>query len=339
MSHLQLILLAGIILGLLYGLLAQRFAYCAAGGLREWWEQGRRRRAAALWVAMATALIGTQVLAQVTPLDLGTSLYLQPSFSWLLVPLGGIIFGYGMIMARGCGSRALVLLGSGNLRSLWVLLALGLSAAITLTGPLAPLRVSLTQHTSISPAAVSLADWGGPWWWTILLSGLFLWLALSRFELKNHPKDMAGATIIGLLIPVGWWITGVLGADDFEPVRVESLTFVAPVSNSIQYLMWSTGLPASFGVLVVAGVLSGSFVMALITRTFAWQGFESAHDMKRLLIGGCLMGVGGALALGCTVGQGLSGWSTLSIASMSAIMGIVLGARVALKGFLRYRGA
>ncbi len=338
MSHLQLVAWFGFIIGLLFGVVGQRTRYCTAGGLREWWTEGNPRRAAALLVALACAVAGTQLLVAFGWVDLRASLYLQTSFSWLLIPVGGVLFGYGMILARGCGSRALVLLASGNLRSFVVLLCLGIAAAVTLTGPLAVWRLDLAEATSVSfpwpePSFVGLIEsWGvtpgAVRWGFVLAVGLALIVpALTRMGLHRYPREAAGAALIGLLIPAGWLVTGHFGADDFEPVTVESLTFVAPISDAIQYVMLSTGIRAGFGVIVVGGVLVGALISTLIAREFRWQGFDSPRHMLRSMTGGVMMGIGGALALGCSIGQGLSGLSTLAMPSFLAVVGIVLGAR------------
>ncbi len=334
MTHIQQVLWSGFVIGLLFGAVAERSRYCTAGGLREWWRDRNPRRAAALLVALAVAVSGTQLLDAFGWVDLRSSLYLQSAFSWLLMPLGGVLFGYGMMLARGCGSRTLVLLASGNLRALIVLPALGIGAAVTLTGPLAPWRLALMEATSVTPPAPGVPDLlrlsapGHVAAVTILVLGLLL-IALIRLRLYRYPWDIAGAVLIGLLIPAGWLVTGHIGADDFEPVPVESLTFVAPIADSIHYLMLSTGIRAGFGVTVVAGVLVGALLAALAGRRFHWRSFDSPGHMLRSLGGGVMMGVGGALALGCTIGQGLTGLSTLSMPSGLAVIGILLGARLA----------
>ena len=346
MSHTQLVVWSGFIIGLLFGAMGQRTRYCTAGGLREWWGDRDPRRAAALLIALSCALLGTQLSIAFGGLDVRRSLYLQTSFSWLLMPLGGLVFGYGMMLARGCGSRALVLLASGNLRSLVVLLALGMAAAITLTGPLAPWRLAMTEWTLVSWATVNLSEllYGGdpghagvrllP---VAILVVVLLRVALVNMQLYRRPWEAAGAALIGLLVPAGWWVTGHWGADDFEPVPLESLTFVAPISDAIQYLMLSTGIRAGFGVTVVAGVLLGACVTALCAREFQLSGFDSPRHMLRSLTGGVMMGIGGALALGCTIGQGLTGLSTLAIPSFLAVAGILAGAWLSLRGPLRVR--
>lgn len=353
MAHIAMVLWGGLAIGFAFGAVGQRTEFCLAGGLREWWAEARPRRAATFLLALAVAVLGTQIFIAFGWADLHASLYYQDGFSWLLLPLGGALFGCGMILARGCGARALVLLGEGNLRSLVVLLCLGIAAGATLTGPLATLRLSLAEATSIplrlpSPSVPGVLEaWGvaasaAALLPGIVVAGVLAAVALGSLGLRAAPGQIAGAVAIGLLPPLGWWVTSTLGADEFDPVAAESLTFVAPIGDSIQYLMLSTGTDARFGMTVVAGVVLGAAVSALSRRRFVWRGFDSPQHMLRSMTGGILMGVGGALALGCSIGQGLTGCATLAFSSFVASAGIVGGACAALawksRGVVRGRG-
>ncbi len=348
LDHVRQVLWGGFFIGLLFGAIGQRLEFCLSGGLTEWWREKKPRRAAAFLLAVAVAVAGTQAIMVTGMVDLGDSIYLRRGFSWLLAPMGGVLFGYGMILARGCGSRALVLLGDGNLRSLVVLLSLGISASIALTGLLATRRLALVEATTIAPDLPSpslpglLESWGAGVVVAIVVPAALLALALAghalfRMGLRRYPWQAAGAVLIGCLPAAGWWVTGRLGADDFDPVRLESLTFVAPVGDSIQYLMLSTGLQAGFGVTVVGGVLLGSLAVSLGTRSFELRGFRNPVEILQAVGGGALMGVGGALALGCSVGQGLTGVATLALPSFLAVAGILGGAAIALFGPFRVR--
>ena len=332
-AHLTTVLWAGALLGFAYGAVAQWSRFCFLRGLLHRWsgQDGRMLRSFAL--ALAVAVLATQLLTQGAGIDLNQSLYRHRHAA---LPL--ILFGLGMTLTNACAARSLVLLGTGNLRSLVVLLALGISAYMTLSGVFAPLRVELDQLLRIALPSGSLpgllAVAGVPERLATWLAAGGLSLALLAFSLcyrpfRQSPRHWLGALLIGLLISTGWWITGQLGADEFEPVRLASLTFVAPVGESLQYLMLSTGSTLSFAVVTVAGVLAGSLVRAVLAGEFQWQGYESPAQMGRSLLGAALMGIGGVLSLGCTLGQGLTGASTLAITSLVALAGIVLGARIA----------
>lgn len=344
MSHTEWVLVGALIIGVLFGAIGQRTGFCLLRGLKNRWEAGDGRKLRSFALAMAIALLGSQILAVVAGVNFGGSVYAQTSVSWLLLPLGGVLFGYGMVLANGCGARSLVLLGSGNLRSLVVLLCLGISAYMAMSGVLAHARLALEDMTRFALPVATLPDWlissGVPdrvavWSLTAVLAGLPAIYALSSSEFRRSTPDLMGGVLVGLLVVAGWWVTGVVGDDFFDPVRLASLTFVAPIGDSLHYMMISTGISLTFGVTVVGGILLGSLVTALMTRSFRWQGFDSPRHMRRSVLGGVLMGIGGVLALGCSIGQGLTGYSTLSLTTYMAFSGIVFGAWLGVKSPLR----
>lgn len=337
MTPFEIVGWAGLVLGLLFGAVGQWSGFCLHRGLQEAWHGRPQRKLRSFSLALALAVIGTQAIFAVGLVDLSSTFYLTPVFSWVLVPLGGVLFGVGMTLCNGCGARALVLLGQGNLRALLVVLCIGVAGYATLTGVLAPLRVQFGELTAFEPAAWALGKSVPTLVVACVAVLLLLGHAFWRGELRHSPRDLLAGILIGLMIPAGWLITGWLGADDFDPVPVVSLTFVAPIGEAIQYLMISTGMSLRFGGVMVFGTLAGSLMAALATRSFHWQGFESPQQMRRFILGGVAMGVGGALAMGCSIGQGLSGLSTLALASVLAAGGIVLGSRLATRGEISAR--
>jgi hypothetical protein len=345
MTPAALSLWAGFAIGLVFGATGQRTGFCLTRALYGLWITGDGNKLRAFALALAVAVVGTQALDAAGLVDLRRSIYLSTGFSWLLLPLGGALFGYGMIMANGCGARALVLLGQGNLRAVVVLLCLGIAAYATLTGLLAPLRTHIAALTtltsggaSLSPAALA-ADpplAGGvrmiP---ALAIAAVLSFYAFASPAFRARPREAVGGLIVGALVPAGWLATGYLGADEFEPVPLASLTFVAPIGETIQYAMLATGTPLRFSVAVVAGTFVGALVAALASGSAALEGFSTPLHMLRSMAGGALMGVGGALALGCSIGQGLTGLSTLAVGSFLAAAGIFAGASLALRGPLR----
>ncbi|MCG6658209.1 YeeE/YedE family protein [Halomonas campisalis] len=330
MSHTELVVWSGLAIGLLFGATGQATGFCLTRGLVNAWRDADTRKLRGFALAMAVALLGSQALVALGVLSLGDALYLTPSPSWLAVPLGGVLFGYGMVLANGCGARSLVLLAGGNLRSFVVLVCLGLAAYMTLSGVLAPLRVWLEGITTLPLPARDLPRLLGlpAWLPALVIGGALAGWALAGSAFRASPRDWLGGSIIGALVPAGWYVTGVVGFDDFEPVRLATLTFIAPIGETLQYLMLATGTRLGFGVSVVAGVVAGALITALARRDLRLRGFDGPQHMLRSMAGGTLMGIGGVMALGCSIGQGLSGFSTLSLATFAALAGILAGARL-----------
>lgn len=329
-----IVIYAGLSIGIVFGAVSLLSGFCLLSGLRGWWIERDSRMIRTFALAVVVAIAATQALAALGFVDLGKSLYLQPSFSPALILLGGALFGYGMVLANGCASRALVLLGSGNLRSLLVVMTIAVTAQITLKGLIAPARLAFLNWSILAPPGVSLSNLlssaGLNSGWAELLaviavSGSLLMFALAHAPFRRSAALLAAGVGIGLTIGAGWFATGYLGADDFNPAPVASLTFIAPVADTLQYMMLSTGLTLSFGVALVSGTLAGSFFASLITRRIQLEGFTSARQMLRYVIGAALMGSGGAMAYGCTIGQGLTGLSTLALPSFIAVAGILAG--------------
>ena len=308
-----------------FGIAGHMTGFCLNRALRDYHVYRSDSKLRSFVLAMGVAVLGSQGADILGLVDLQKSIYMVPTISWLLLPAGAVVFGYGMILANGCGARALVMLGQGNLRSLWVLLCMGISAFVTLTGVIAPLRMTVASATpmvnhSLAGLAPSARILG------VAVVGLAFW----RGRLFDSKRDLAGGLIVGLLIVAGWIATGWLGNDEFDPVPVASLSFVSPVGETIQYAMISTGLALRFGIVIVVGVYCGSLLISLLRRQFHLHGFTAAPDMLRYMTGGVMMGVGGALASGCSIGQGLTGMSTLSLGSFIATVGIFSGGWLAL---------
>ncbi len=344
MSAANIVILAGLLIGLIYGAVGLLSGFCMMSSLRGWWAEGDSRLVRSFALAMGVAVAATQLLAAGGLVDLGKSIYVLPSFSAPLMFFGGLLFGYGMVLSNGCGSRALVLLGRGNLRSFVVVIVLGIFAEMTLKGLIAPARIAMAQASQTTTEVNSMPA---------LLSGLGLSAVTARMlaasvvsaalvifafahpPFRRSPGQVAAGAVIGLLVAAGWFATGYLGADDFNPVPVTSLTFVAPIADALQYVMLSTGSTLNFGIVTVFGVFAGSLVTALLTGRFHWEGYSSPRHMLRSAGGAALMGAGGVCALGCSIGQGLTGLSTLALASFVAVAGIMLGTAAGLRGALR----
>ncbi|MFY9959075.1 YeeE/YedE family protein [Bradyrhizobium sp.] len=346
MDAANIAVLAGLAIGLLYGAVGLLSGFCMMSSLRGWWAEGDGRLVRTYALAIGVAIAASQLLAARGLVDLGKSIYLQPAFSAPLMFFGGLLFGYGMVLSNGCGSRALVLLGRGNLRSFVVVIVLGIFAAMTLKGLIAPARIAAVQVSQVTtrltsvPALLSIVGLNETYARMVaasVISAALIIFAFAHAPFRRSPGQIAAGFLVGLLIAAGWFATGDLGADDFNPTPVASLTFVAPIADSLQYVMLSTGSTLNFGIATVGGVFAGSLLTALATGRFQWEGYQSPRHMLRSAGGAALMGTGGVMAFGCSIGQGLTGLSTLALPSFVAVAGIMLGTAAGLRGALRVR--
>ena len=335
------------VIGIVFGAVVNKTNFCTMGAVSDWVNMGDKDRFRAWMLAIGIAIVLSQGMQAYGLFDLGQSIYLTTNFGWLGYLLGGLLFGIGMTLASGCGQRTLVRLGGGNLKSLVVMLVLGLTAYMTMRGLLALVRVNVIEVTNFDLGTTGVADQGIDtlitvatglensaaisWAVTALIGGGLIIFAFASASFRRRFDDILAGIVVGLIIPAGWYVTGVIGFDDFEPVRFESYTFVAPVGESLQYLMTYTGSTIKFGIAAVAGVIFGSFLYAVLTRKFHVETFIVRGDMVRHILGGILMGFGGVLALGCTVGQGITGMSTLALGSLMALVSIVFGSALTMK--------
>jgi uncharacterized membrane protein YedE/YeeE len=304
-----------------------------------------------MWgMAVGVAMIGFYGMGWLGLIDTGKTIYTSGRIVWLSASVGGLLFGFGMVLASGCGSKTLVRIGAGSLKSLVVFFVMGFTAFATLRGFLAVARV----HT-LDTVAFDLAAGGSvPMWLSqgtdlplataglvaaVLIGGALVIWALASDEFRNA-NSVLGGVGLGCVVALMWWISGHLGfvaehPETLESVylttnsgRMESLTFTAPMAYSLDWMIHfsDTTKVLTLGVVSVAGVVVGAWLDAMFSRSFRWEGFRNTQDTALHLAGAACMGVGGVTALGCTVGQGLSGLSTLSLTSVIAVAGIMAGA-------------
>ncbi len=337
-----------------FGAIVQRTNFCTMGSVADIVSFGDWTRMRQWLLAIAVAILGTNLLAASGVIDTADSFYTSPRFMPAAYLIGGLLFGFGMVLTGGCASKSLVRAGGGSLKSLVVLVVLGIVAYISLRGLLAVFRVgviepigarlstpqdlpSLLAGVGISKSALQLGLA------LFVSAGLFVVVFRDR-SFRTFDNLLAGFGI-GAIIVAAWAISGTIGHVEEHPDtlqeaflrtnsgRMESLSFVAPVAYTIDYLMFfsDTSKVVTIGIAAVLGMIAGSAAYALVAGKFRWEGFRDTEDTANHLVGAALMGFGGVTALGCTIGQGLSGVSTLAVGSFIAVAAIVTGAVLALK--------
>jgi len=343
-------------LAFVFGVVGNKTNFCTMGAVSDWVNMGDLNRMRMWLLAIAVAVIGANALHLGGVVDLSKSIYQSPNLTWLSYLVGGLLFGVGMTLGSGCGSKTLIRIGGGSLKSVVVFVFLGIAAYMTLRGLFGAFRVNVLEQASVSLAggqdlpaiAAKLSGMGKKTWIAILTAvvggGLLAFVYASR-DFRSSFEHTLGGVVTGLVVVGGWYVSGHLGyvAEDPNTLqeafvatnsgRMEAFSFVGPMAFSLEYLMLWTDKSKiiTYGIASAAGVVAGSAVYALATKSFRWEGFRDAEDTASHMIGGILMGFGGIVALGCTVGQGISGFSTLALGSILTFVAIVAGAAVTMK--------
>lgn len=341
----------GLLIGLAFGFIVYRTNFCTMGSISDILSFGDWRRFRAWLLAGAVAILGVAGLQAAGIMNPADSMYLTPSFGWLANIVGGLMFGFGMVFSGGCISRNLVRAGGGDLRSIVVLLITGIFGYMTIGGLIGPLRISLFTPGTTDLSAMGLETQGlgemvshltglagdtANMVMTFLIAGAILIYCFSDRQFRTSPRNLIAGIGLGLCVVAGWMLTG-LAQDEFsEDVALISLTYVRPVGDSLEYLMRYTALGApGFGVVTTAGALLGGFLGALSMGRLHLTTFANQSDSIRNMFGAAMMGIGGVLALGCTVGQAMTGLSTLAMGSILTFFFIVMGGIAGMKAMER----
>ena len=349
------VLLGAFALSAVFGAIVHRTNFCTMGAIADMVTMGNATRLRQWALAVGVAIIGFGALAAGGWVQAADSLYATPRWMWLSALVGGALFGVGMVLASGCGSKTLIRLGAGNLKALVVFVVMALAAYATMRGITAVLRdrtvdqvfVNFNEPATVGHLASAAAGWPVPA--ALLGAALLVGLPLTAWALAGRGfitgnNLLAGLGVGGVIVAM-WWLSGHVGhlAEHPETLeaaylatrsgRMEAMTFTGPLAHTIDWVMFfsDSNQRLSLGVASVAGVAVGAGLHALLTGQFRWEGFRTTEDLANHLIGATLMGVGGVTALGCTIGQGLSGVSNLSLTSFTAVAGIAAGAVAALK--------
>jgi uncharacterized membrane protein YedE/YeeE len=344
------------LLAFIFGAVGNKTQFCTMGAVSDWVNMGDLSRMRMWLLAIAVALLGSSALHLAGVVDLSKSIYPGPNFTWLSYLVGGFLFGVGMTLGSGCGSKTLIRVGAGNLKSLVVYVFLGIAAYMTLRGILGAFRVGVLEKVTLTlpqgqdlPSLLSSATAISKVLWiailaTAIAAALLIFIYRSK-QFRSSFDYTLGGVVTGLVVVGGWYVSGHLGhlAEDPNTLqeafvatntgRMESFSFVSPLAFTLEYLMFWTDKSKiiTYGIASAAGVIAGSAAYALASRTFRWEGFRDAEDTAMHVIGGLLMGFGGITALGCTIGQAISGFSTLALGSIMTFIAIVAGSALTMK--------
>jgi uncharacterized membrane protein YedE/YeeE len=339
------------LLAFIFGAVGNKTRFCTMGAVSDWVNMGDLGRMRMWLLAMAVALLGASALHLAGVVDLAKSIYPGPNFTWLSYIVGGLLFGVGMTLGSGCGSKTLIRIGTGNLKSLVVYVFLGIAAYMTLRGLFGAFRVEVLEKASATlaqgqdlPSLLSFIPFSRATL-ALLVGGALLAFVYADKSFRSTWDYSLGGVVTGLVVVGGWYVSGRLGylAEDPNTLqeafvrtntgRMESFSFVSPLAYTLEYLMFWTDKSKviTYGIASAAGVIAGSAAYALATRTFRWEGFRDAEDTAMHCLGGVLMGFGGITALGCTVGQAITGFSTLALGSILTFICIVAGAAATMK--------
>jgi uncharacterized membrane protein YedE/YeeE len=345
----------GFVLAFIFGFVGNRTNFCTMGAVSDVVNMGDWNRMRMWLLAIAVAIAGSQLLELAGVVKLSNSIYPGPNFTWLSYIVGGFAFGVGMTLGSGCGSKTLIRVGGGNLKSLVVVVFMAVAAYMTLRGLFGAFRVGVLEQASVQLASgqdipsLAARAFGAEratmvWIAMIVAAGGLGVFALAKREFWTF-DNLLGGVVVGLVIVGGWYLSGRIGyvAEDPNTLqeawvatntgRMESLSFVAPQAFLLELLMLWTDKSkiVTFGIASALGVIAGSATYAIVSRSFRWEGFRDAADTGRHVIGGMLMGFGGIVGLGCTIGQGITGFSTLAVGSIMTFAAIVAGAAVTMK--------
>lgn len=319
----------GLAIGLLFGFFAQRSKFCMRAAAIEFWHHKFGDKLSVWLLAFSSAVVAVQLLILMHSLDVSTARQIATRGSISGALIGGLLFGAGMIMSRGCASRLLILSANGNLRALLSGLIFAVTAQAALSGLLAPLRNTISTWWTVDGgssrdllAITGIGHWGG------LLIGLVWFAAALYFSVRSGGgfwKWMGGMGT-GIAVAAGWWFTYLVSSNSFQVVQVQGLTFSGPSAEWLMRVLASPAPAIGFDFGLLPGVFAGSFMGAWIGRDLKLEGFTDGYSMRRYIAGAILMGFGSMLAGGCAVGAGITGGAIFALTAWLTLMGMWAGA-------------
>ena len=329
--------LVGLIGGLLLGLAARIGRFCTLGAIEDMLYANDSRRLRMWGIAIGLAILSLNIATVTGHFDPARTVYLSRDWVPMASIVGGLLFGYGMALAGNCGYGALARLGGGDLRGFVIVLVMGLSAYVVLSGPLAFARVWLFPVEDGRASAQGFADGlsgatgVAPWAVGSAVGALILLFSIAHGPTLRSPRTLTWGTAVGLAVASGWIGTFWVAETGFDGERITTHTFAQPLGDTIYWFMTASGNTLSFSVGSVAGVLAGAFIGSLFKGHFRWEACEDPRELKRQMLGAALMGPGAILAMGCSVGQGISAFSVLAYSAPVTFAAIFAGAALGLK--------
>ncbi|KAB7884376.1 YeeE/YedE family protein [Poseidonibacter ostreae] len=318
----------GLVLGTIFGMVAQKQQFCFSGSIKDYILTKSTKRGASVIMAMIVAIIATAIMSSIFELDLSESKYYKENINYFVIIAGGILFGIGMMLADGCGNRQLIKFAQGDNNSLITIIFIGIFAYATTKGLLYGVMSPIINNETL----IQLSSYIPNITMNIYLV-LAVLVAILLFIIKKVKRifTLWDGVVVGILISLAWYISGVVGAESMErEIALDGITFVYPTAKTVELFMYYEVNEFSFPIALVCGVLLGTFIMSFINKKYSF-GCTAAQNINRTkynMIGGALMGTGGVLSIGCTVGQGLTGLSTLAFASALAIISIMVSGTI-----------
>lgn len=362
MEPTQKLLLLGLAFSIPAGAIINKSNFCTMGGVSDWINMGQVGRLWAWLFAAGTAILAVAIMQSMGILSLSSTIppYQTASFAWPRYLLGGFLFGIGMTLGGGCMNKTLVNIGGGNLKALTVGFIAAIMAylmtktdfyAVVFHGWISPLTIDLSKHginnqslPTLIGSIVGIESVAGTFTLAtgLIIGGALVLLAIKSENFRTNFDNLLGGLTVGLAVAAGWYITGgpfgreVIDAVEWMDNRpvgvgVQSLTFANPMGEFLSFAMSPSSLLITFGMTCAVGILLGSFLYAVLTRKFRIHWFVSTGDAIQHVIGAVLMGIGGVLAMGCTIGQGVTGISTLAIGSILTFAAILFGSVLTMK--------
>ncbi|MDF1876664.1 YeeE/YedE family protein [Sulfurimonas sp. SAG-AH-194-L11] len=320
----KIINILGLAIGISFGAIAQKNQFCFSGSIKDYFLTGSTKRGASVLMAMISAIFFTQILANYADIDLFYTHYYPQDINYFSIVLGGILFGVGMMIADGCSSRSIVKLAQGDLKTLVTLLFIAIFALATIKGFLSGFFNAFIHNETLIHISSYLENSA-----LNLYVILFVLIVLLLKIVKKPSRIFAlyDGFLIGLLVALSWLVTAIGMNESFErSIELSSISFVYPSAQTLELFTFYEKYELSFGVSIFLGVLLGAFMMSRVNRRYSFGCVSNIqkHSIKNNMLGGALMGIGGILTIGCTVGQGLSGISTLAFSSFLSISSILI---------------